>query len=565
LLTELSVRDIALISELNLRFGPGLHVLSGETGAGKSLVVGGLRLLCGERAGPDVVRSGRDRGVVEGVFEVAPDGWIARRLAALGIEPEDGEVIVRREVSASGRGRVRINGAAVPLRTLARASDWLIDLHGQHDHQSLLHPAFQLEVLDGHAGLLDERAAFGATLTRWKEAAAERDRLETELREAGARRELARFQLAELETASPGRGELSEAKAEMKRLESAEWLQATAGRLVELLADGDASIGDLAGDAAHDAARAAERDEAWRAVSVGLESLSITARELGSDVRALGERTVHDPERLEALRERVRHLEDLLRKYGPGEDELFAAWERLREEGADPQVFERRLAEARESARALEEEMLRAGEGLTRRRRKAAVRLRRALQETLADLGMAGTAFEARLEPRRAGTPVGDDGERRAGASGLDQVEFHLAVNAGEELRPLRAVASGGEISRVMLGLKSVLGESRGTATMVFDEIDAGIGGRVAGRVADRLSALARTRQVICITHLAAIASRARVHLHVRKEESGGRTVSVVEPVEGEGRVLEVARMLGGDEEGVAVDHARKLLESASG
>jgi len=262
------------------------------------------------------------------------------------------------------------------------------------------------------------------------------------------------------------------------------------------------------------------------------------------------------------VRDRVRLLRDLCRKYGPGESELFAFRVRLREEAEDPAARERRRAALEARVVEFSDKLARSGAELARKRRAAAGRLRKAVEAALADLGMDGTGFEARLEPRRGGAAFrGDAAPERAGRRGLDEVEFLLAPNRGEELRPLRAIASGGEISRVMLALKSILGETRGTATMAFDEIDHGVGGRVASRVADALAALARSRQVVCITHLAPIASRASVHLRVTKHEEDGRTVSSVEPVEGEERVREVARMLGGDGEGgVAAEHARELL-----
>jgi DNA repair protein RecN (Recombination protein N) len=562
-LTELSIRDIALIPELRLSFGPGLTVLSGETGAGKSLIVGGLRLLCGERSGGEVVRRGRETGVVEGVFEIPAGGWIAGELAALGIEAEDGELIVRREIAASGRGRARINGETVPLSTLARAAECLIDLHGQHEHQSLFRTAFQLEVLDEYSGCAEARAGFAEQFAAWRALGEEVARLRTGAREEGARRELARFQLAELEAAKPCRGELEELRAELRRLENAARLRETADRLVDALADGDGAIGDAAWDAAEAAARAAESDPEWAGAARGLEALSISARELARDVRALGERAVVDPERLEHVRERTRVLQGLLRRWGPDEDALFAAWERLSVEGADPEAYERLLGEKERELAALAEQTAESGARLRRERRRGSARLREELEAALAELGMDGTRFEARVSPRDQGAVLVEGSPERAAATGLDAVEFLLAANRGESARPLREVASGGEASRVMLALQSVLGERRGTSTMVFDEIDAGVGGRVAARVAERLASLGERRQVVCITHLAPVASRAHAHLAVRKEESRGRTVSVVEPVVGEARVREIARMLGGTEEGVAVEHARSLLREA--
>ncbi|MGQ0720866.1 MAG: DNA repair protein RecN [Candidatus Eiseniibacteriota bacterium] len=563
MLAELSIRDIALIPELRLRFGPGLTVLSGETGAGKSLVVGGLRLLCGERSGGEVVRTGSELGVVEGVFEIPAGGWIAGELSALGIALEDGELIIRREIAASGRGRVRINGETVPLGTLTRAAECLIDLHGQHEHQSLFRTAFQLEALDDYAGSAELRAEFAERFAAWRVLGEEVGRLRAGAREEGARRELARFQLAELEAAKPRRGELDELRAELRRLENAARIRDTADRVVERLADGDGAVGDVASEAAEAAARAAESDPAWTETARALESLAISARELARDVRALGERAVADPERLEHVRERTRVLQGLLRRWGPDEDALFAAWERLRVEGGDPEAYERLLAEKERELAARGADTAELGARLSRDRRRGAGRLRKAMEAALADLGMDGTKFEARVAPRDQGVALTEGGAERAAATGLDAVEYLLAANRGETMRALREVASGGEVSRVMLALQSVLGERRGTSTMVFDEIDAGVGGRVAARVAERLASLGERRQVLCITHLAQVASRAHAHLAVRKEESGGRTVSLVEPVEGEARVREIARMLGGSEAGAAVEHARELLREA--
>jgi DNA repair protein RecN (Recombination protein N) len=562
LLTELSIRDLALIPRLRVRFGPGLNVLSGETGAGKSLVVGSLRLLCGERPPPDIVRTGEHRAVVEGIFELEPGGWIVRELAELGIDVEDGELILRREIVNEGRGRVRANGNAITLGTLARASELLVDLHGQHDHQSLLRPSYQLDALDDYAGLLETRDAFAAELGAWRQAAEELGKLREADREEHERAELARFQLRELTEAAPREGELAELIAELGRLERASTLRATAARLEETLAEADGSIRDVLSECAAAADEAASHDPEWQPVADTLQSLAIAAGEAANDARVHGERAVDDPVRLSEVRDRVRLLQDLLRKYGPGEAELLAFWERLRGDAEDPEARQRRLGALEAQVAEISDKLSRSGAALTRKRKTAAAKLRKAVEAALAELGMEGTRFEAHVSARRQGVAFrGDASPERGGRRGVDEVELLLAPNRGEERRPLRTIASGGEISRVMLALKSVLGETHGTATMAFDEIDHGVGGRVAAKVGDVLAAIAESRQVICITHLAAIASRASVHLCVAKREEDGRTVSSVDPVDGEERVREVARMLGGDgPEGVAAEHARELL-----
>ncbi len=562
MLTELSIRDIALIPSLNVRFGPGLNVISGETGAGKSLIVGSLRLLCGEKPPAGFVRAGADRGFVEGIFEVEPDGWIARALLELGIDVDDGEIILRREISAGGKGRVRANGRAIPLRSLSAASELLIDLHGQHGHQSLLRPSSQLEAVDAFGGLLESRDAFGAELLAWRGAVAERDEARREFAQDRERRELARFQLRELDQADPQPGERAELVTEHSRLEQAESLRAVASRISEQLLDADGALRDQLSELAEEADRAAGGDPDWAPVAEGLERVAIDVAELAAEARRLGERAVDDPERLAWVRDRVRVLDDLLRKYGPEEEDLFSFLKRLRSEEADPQARERRLRALEERVESISDKLDGHGGQLSRKRKNAARRLAKAVESALQALGMEGTRFDVALSDRESGDAFrGESSPKRAGRSGLDALEFRISPNRGEDLRPLRTIASGGEISRVMLALKSVVGARRGTATMIFDEIDSGVGGTIASRVADTMAAIAEDRQVVCITHLAGIASRASQHLAVRKVAGKDRTVTTLEPVTGEDRVEEIARMLGGaDQAESARAHARELL-----
>lgn len=560
MLTELSIRDIAIIPEVELRFGPGLNVLSGETGAGKSLVVGGLRLLCGEKPPPDFVREGVERGVVEAVFDLPPGGWIVRRLAELGIDAEGGELVLRREIAAEGKGRVRANGQAVPLKLLADISELLVDLHGQHDHQSLLRPSWQLDALDDLAGVGDERRRFEGELDTLRAVRASAEELSRASRESAERAELRRFQRTELDRAAPGRGELAELRVERGRLARAAQLRDSAARILDTLAESEDSVRDVLARLARTAADARAHDPAWEPVVAALESLSVAAAETAHDVRARLSETQDDPERLEWVRERVHVLEDLHRKYGPEEDALFARWEELRADDDTPGARERRLAELAAREKEISARLAALGAELGRRRALAGRKLAKSMATSLGKLGMPGARFETALTPRAGGVPV-EGGPGPAGPSGFDACEYLLAANRGGRLAPLRAVASGGELSRVMLALKSALGETRGTATMVFDEIDGGIGGLVAGRVADMLEELGRTRQILCITHLPQIASRASVQFRVRKEALGDGTAARVDRVEGEERVREVARMLGEDgARGAAVEHARELL-----
>lgn len=560
MLTELSIRDIAIIPEVELRFGPGLNVLSGETGAGKSLVVGGLRLLCGEKPPPDFVREGVERGVVEAVFDLPPGGWIVRRLAGMGVDAADGELVLRREIAAEGKGRVRANGQTVPLRLLPGISELLVDLHGQHDHQSLLRPSWQLEALDDHAGVEDVRRRFESELDALRDLRARIAQMADASRESEERAALRRFQREELDRVQPRRGELAELLAERGRLARADQLREAAARILEGLVEAEDSVRDVVARLARAAAEARTHDAAWESLESALDALTVAAEEAGADARARLEETRDDPERLAWVRERVHTLEDLVRKYGPDEDSMFAAWDALREGDADPATRERTLAAWREQETGISDRLATLGAELHKRRAAAGRRLSKTMEASLARLGMPGARFAVELGARESGERVAGM-DAPAGPSGFDACEYLLAANRGGRIGALRAVASGGELSRVMLALKSALGETRGTATMVFDEIDGGIGGLVAGRVADMLESLAAERQILCITHLPQIASRSAVHFRVRKETLADGAATRVDRVDGEERVREIARMLGeGAAEGAAVDHARALL-----
>ncbi len=562
MLVELSIRDLALIPRLRIAFGPGLNVLSGETGAGKSLVVGSLRLLCGEKPNDDAIREGADTARVEGVFELDPKGWIARELEEIGVPIDDGELVLSREIASAGRGRIRANGVTLARAALERASSLLIDLHGQHDHQLLLKPSEQLDALDESAGLLEQRAEFAAMFRAWNESREELRGLLESTRAGEERRELRRFQLRELESADPKPGEIALLNAERRRLEAAELLRETAHAIADAMLESEASVHDVAAELAARAETAAAQDPEWTRFARDLEALRIQAQEIGRDSRSRAREVVEDPERLDEVRARLRIWSDLLRKYGPEEHDVLALRERLRAESLDPDAVARAVEGAREREREISARLAGFGAELTRKRRARARTFEKGVARSLAHLGFDRARFEVRWSPRESGEPVGDGpGAPLAGPSGFDAAEILFSANPGESVRALRRVASGGEISRVMLALKSHLGAKRGTATMVFDEIDGGVGGTVAGRVGEALEALARERQVLCITHLAPIASRANVHLRARKTEEGARTVTTVERVDGDERVREIARMLGSETpEGIAAEHARELL-----
>jgi len=555
MLLELRIRNFAVIDDLSVTLRPGLNALSGETGAGKSIVVGALSLLLGERASSEVVRAGEARAVVEGVFDVTGREDVAALLDEMGLEAEDGLLILRREVAQGGRNRAWVNGSPATAGNVGRLGARLVDLHGQHDHQTLLRRDAQRAILDAFAGATDLQAEVAEAHRTLLELRREREARQARARELESQLDFLRFQADEIAAAGLETGEDEALEAEARRLEHAEELIGEAGRAHEALYEGDDSVADRLAALRSAVEHLARIDPLWEEGAAELDQAYHLVVDVGRRLGDYAAGVEHDPERLAEVRRRLDLLFRLKRKYGPTLADVIATGERLaaevREaEGAEVDLadLDRALAEA--EARARE----RAG-ALSEARSAAAARLGEAVEALLPDLGLEGGRFLARLEPAD---------ELRA--YGMENVEFLVSLNEGFEPRPLSRVASGGELSRVMLALKTVLADVDRVPTLVFDEIDAGIGGEVAVRVAERLRDVAHRHQVFVVTHLPQIASRADHHLLVRKGASGGATMTTVAALDGEERVEEVARMLGGDPASQASrEHARELLAAADG
>jgi DNA repair protein RecN (Recombination protein N) len=554
MLTELRIRDFAVIDRLALQLAPGLNVLTGETGAGKSIIVGALSLLLGERASADLVRTGAARAEVEGVFDIVHNSAVLELLADLGMEPEDGLLILRREVSAGGRGRVWINGAAATVALLGEIGNELVDLHGQHEHQSLLQPRQQRSLLDAYADATDLSHDVRIQHERLRDARARLAQLDARVRETEQRADFLRFQLEEIDRAKVRPGEEEQLEQDARRLEHAGELAGLAATLHgELYAGEDAIAARLAEvrRVLEQIARIDATLQPWQEI---VENALYNLEELGREMGGYAAAIEHDPARLDELRRRQELLFRLRRKYGPELADVVATAESARVELAaldssslDHVEIEREIERA---GRALRQ----AAERLSEARRRGATALAAEVAGILPELGMAAARFTIELAPLA-----------EISAAGAEDVEFRIAVNAGFEPRPLSRVASGGELSRVMLALKTALARLDGIPTLIFDEIDAGIGGRVARQVGEKLARVAEQHQVFVVTHLPQIASRADHHLLVQKSERDGMTATYVDVLTQETRVREVARLLGGDPESVvSLDHARELLGGAA-
>jgi DNA repair protein RecN (Recombination protein N) len=548
MLKLLRINNIALIRSLELELGPGLTLLTGETGAGKSILIDSLGLLLGQRASSDLIRSGEERATVEAVVQWdGSEEWLETH----GL-PSDGEdVVLRREIQAGGKGRATVNGALVPVAVLRELAPHLAVVHGQHEPQGLLDPRRHLDLVDHFAGL-DGVAEVGALHRELRQVETALERLRHDRREVERHREMLEFQVGEIEAAGLAPGEEEELRLEKARLANAGHLAELSGEAYALLYDDEeAALGRL-GQVFRRVADLAAIDPDFGPHLEARGALMAQLEELALQLRGYEERLEVAPGRLDEVESRLALIERLERKYGASVEEVLAFADRCRGELEGLGSPEEREAALEERRSALESAYLKAARALSRRRRSAAVELEKAVQSEMAQLAMEQTVFRVAFVPPSV-TEARDPGQWTG--RGLEDAEFLLSPNPGEELRPLARIASGGELSRIMLALKSVVhGDSPGV-TMVFDEVDAGIGGGVAEVVGRKLKSVSGRQQVLCVTHLPQIAALADHHLAVRKRTEGGRTVTTVECLSPGQRAEEVARMLGGE---VVTDTARQ-------
>jgi DNA repair protein RecN (Recombination protein N) len=548
-LRELTVENLAVVERVRLALGPGFTVLTGETGAGKSLVVDAVELALGARARGDQVRAGADAARVEAVFD-APASDADDPLADL-LAEGDGLAIVRREVAADGRSVARLNDRTITVGSLAALSGRLGEIHGQHEGQRLLDPARQLELLDGYGGHDTLRERVRDAHREWRATGARSAELVTDPRELARRTELLRFQVAEIERAAPRPGEIEELEAQLRAAEHAETIARAAASAVGALRD-EAGAGETLGTAERELLTAAQHDERFAPYADRAAGLAAEAAELARDVAAAADDVELDPATREAVEERLTLLYDLRRKYGDTLEAVVAFGESAAAELAtlEDQEGERDRLRAEEAARRGELED--AAAALTAARTDAAHRLERAVNAELPPLGLVSGAFGVEMAAAEIG------------ATGGDRVTFTFAPNPGEPARPLARIASGGEASRVSLAIKVVLAEADAMPLLVFDEVDAGVGGRNASALGERLRALSRFHQVLCVTHLPQVAAWADAHFVVGKHLDGDRTVTDVRVLDGGARRAELAAMLAGEGAGDEAHAAAEALLRAA-
>jgi DNA repair protein RecN (Recombination protein N) len=567
MLCTLRIRDLVIVDDLTVEFGPGLNLLTGETGAGKSILIDALGWIVGDRVERSAIRSGRDRAVVEALFEVEPGSAAAEWAHEQGLDEivEEGQLTVRREMAATGGGRAWINGSPATLGTLRGLGRRLLEIHGQHDQQGLLATERHLRLLDRFGAHELELERVGLTYDAVESARGRLQRLRSLALEREAAIDRLQQTVREIEAVAPRPGEMDELDLDRRRLRNAAGLTSKLAEVAALLEEQEPSALELASRAARSAEAAAELDPSLDETAARLRSAVLELEDVNVELRDYLRRQDFDPARLEDLESRRAALEELMLRHGLDERGLLERCDEARTELAGLQDIETELGQARGAVEAAEKEYVRAARQLGAAREAASKRLRVAVEKQLAALALAKARFDLELSPA-----AGDSVTRGAeavplGPRGAERAEFRLAANPGEPFRPLQRVASGGELSRVMLALHVVVEPAGRGKVMVFDEVDAGVGGAVADAVGARLAALARHGQVLCVTHLPQVAAYADGHYFVKKEIVDGRTRADIAALDGGERVEELARMLGGKRATEASRrHAGELLRAAS-
>jgi DNA repair protein RecN (Recombination protein N) len=557
MLTTLRIKNLALVSDLTLELQPGCNVITGETGAGKSIILGALNLVLGERADRTLIRSGEESCSVEAVFDTkklrAP---LKNFLEENGLETcEENQLVLKRTFTTAGANRQFINGSATTLATLATIGEWLVDMHGPHDHQSLLHASKQLLILDAFGGLEKERDAFGELVRRRAVLENEKAALIVDEKTYAQQLDLLRFQVQEISTARLQPDEEKTVEAEFNRASNAAKLLQLSQAALDALSENENSLLTQSGVIGRVLAELQRVDDGAANLVALHAQAGETLRELQTELSRYADKVDVDPARLAELEERLNLLHSLKRKYGATLAEVVAFGDEAKQKLQTLESRDAELARLNAALEKLDSEIQAAGKKLSDARKKVIPQLAKAVSRQLEDLGFKQSKFDVAITSEFQISNF----KFQIPQAGLDEIEFQFAPNLGEPARPLRAIASSGEIARVMLALKTVLAAEDEIPVLVFDEVDANVGGETANAVGEKMKQIAAKRQVLCITHLPQVAAPADAHYVVTKQVKNGRTLSEITLLDKKARVTELARMLGGQSD-AARKHAEALL-----
>jgi DNA repair protein RecN (Recombination protein N) len=561
MLVHLSISNFAIIKQLEFSLKSGLNILSGETGAGKTIIINAMNLILGGRASADLIRSGCKEASVEALFEFPENRSLTEMLSELGFSFKR-ELLIKRSIFREGRNKILINGSMATLQMLSRVGAMLISISGQHEHQLLLKQDNHLYLLDDFGGLSDERLDLNELFNAYKLLKDEINHLKKEITETGERQDLTQFQIQEIEKAEISPGEDAKVAEEKRRLQHSKELLEIVTEGYQRLYERNDSVLSSISQCIKSVDKGAEIDPGLAPIKESLAEIEIKLEDASLALRDY-EKTIHmDPHRLEEVEERLELLNGLKRKYGPTLEDVLKYKNKLAAMMYDLDEKKGKLDKLGRERQGLETGLMSRAAALSRKRQKAAGGLGKAVEKELKDLHMAETKFKVKFdEGYGEQRELQDVKVEEVRLDGLDQVEFMISPNIGEDLRPLARIASGGELSRIMLALKTILARTASVETVIFDEVDSGISGATAEVIGEKLSSLAAYHQILCITHLPQIASQGQNHFLVSKGVFSGRTQTIISGLEPEERVQEIARLLGGKEiTPRAVAHAREML-----
>ena len=565
MIKEIRIRNFAVIENLAVSFGKGLSVLTGETGAGKSIIIDAINLLLGGRADTDSIRSGETTAFVEAVFEIT-DPVTRDLILEFGVEMDDSELLIKRQVSNTGKNRCLLNNSSVTVSTLAKIGDRLVDLHGQHDHQALLHPEIHIELLDLYGKCNDLRDEFSEIFSDYQTQSKIFNSMKIDEQELLQKQEFLSFQLKEIDKANLSKEEEEELKAARNKLKHAEQIREGLQKSQSLLTDEGGSIIENLGQVLKELESVQNIDSGLAEPVERSRSAFYELEEVVESLRSYGQSLEFNPTRLEEIEDRIAEINELKRKYGNEIVNILIRREEIAEELEQLASNEENMESLEDDLKKKELMLSKLGKQLAEKREAAAKNLSRSVEKELKELSMSNVQLSVRFD-----YPADSEGfiifrkqKTNATSNGLGTLEFLFSPNQGEEMRPLAKIASGGELSRVMLALKSILNDQNTVPVMIFDEVDTGIGGSVAEKVGIKLQKVATTKQVFCITHLPQIAGMAFSHFRVEKEVKGKRTRSTIRQLKHKERVEELARMSSGDKiTDASLKYAREMLRPA--
>ncbi|CAM3102406.1 DNA repair protein RecN [Lactiplantibacillus plajomi] len=559
MLQELSITNFAIIEHLDIAFENGMTVLTGETGAGKSIIIDAVGLLAGGRGSQEFIRTGADKAVLQGMFILPADGVTAQLLDDAGIDHADNTVILQREIAKSGRNTCRINGMLVNTTTLKHIGETIVDIHGQNEHQELMQPEKHLGLLDEFAAVKIQRlkSRYQAQYQRYQQLSAQLRKKNANEKEWAQRLDMLNFQVEEISAAQVKVGEEAELAAERDRLDNYQTINQALQHSYTLLAAGEETTGavDMVGTAMNALEPIANLDPAFNEITMSVKNAFYGLQDAAGQISNQLDLQEFDEGRLDEIEQRLDVLSQLKRKYGDSEQQILDYYQKISTELAKMTDSEENSEDLSQRVADQKAALLKTGEALSDKRRTAAKLLQRQIHQELKDLYMDKAVFEVRFKPTNG----------QIYQSGLDRVEFYIQTNPGEKMRPLAKIASGGELSRMMLALKTIFSESQGITSIIFDEVDTGVSGRVAQAIAEKINGIAKFSQVLCITHLPQVAAMSDHHYFIAKKITGKRTKTSVTKLTADDRVGELARMLAGTKvTKLSREHAQELLRLAA-